>query len=149
MLKYCTLFVVTLLIACAPAQDPTADTSELTRQLVEIEQLRTPDAETYLSYFASDAILLPPDLPAIGGKEAALAFYNSAFEGVSALRLDYSDPIIDLDGDMATRRYSGTAEITIGANDETIVSRTKYLDILKRQPDGTWKISIHSWGANE
>ena len=149
MFKLYTLFVVSLLTACAPVHDPTKDISDLTRQLAEIEQLTTPDTDAYLSYFASDAVLLPPDLPAIEGKEAAFVFYESAFEGVSALRVDYSDPVIDLAGDMATRRYFGTAEITIGANDETIVSRTKYLDILKRHPDGIWKVSIHSWGANE
>ena len=149
MFKLCTLFVVILLIACAPVYDPSDDVSDLTRQLVEIEQLTTPDIDTYLSYFASDAVLLPPDLPAIEGKEAALAFYNSVFETVTTWRLDYSEPLIDLAGDLATRRYSGTAEITFGANDESIVSKTKYLDILKRQPDGTWKISIHTWVANE
>lgn len=76
MLRFCTLFVVMLLIACAPTHDPNDDVSDLTRQLVEIEQLTTPDIDTYLSYFASDAVLLPPDLPAIEGKEAALAFYK-------------------------------------------------------------------------
>jgi len=149
MFKFCTLFIVTLLIACAPAHNPNDDISELTQQLKEIEQLTTPDIDTYLSYFASDAVLLPPDLPAIDGKEAAFTFYKSAFETVSTWRLDYSEPAIDIAGDIATRRYTGTAAISFGGNAETIISRTKYLDVLKRQPDGTWKISIHTWGANE
>jgi ketosteroid isomerase-like protein len=29
------------------------------------------------------------------------------------------------------------------------IRRIKYLDILRKQADGTWKIAIHGWGANK
>ena len=146
LLSICALMVVST--GCYEPLDSAADVSALEAQLDEIEKLTTPDSEMYLSYFAPEAVLLPPDEGAIEGRDAALAFYQSAFEGVTALRLQYSEPIIEVSGDLAVRRYAGSADITFGESAATTTAKTKYLDVLKRQPDGTWMIVTHSWGAD-
>jgi ketosteroid isomerase-like protein len=135
---------------CAPhATVRRQDIAALEQQLAEIERFTTPDAVRYLGYFVDDLTLLPPDRPAIAGKAAALEFYRSAFAGVPSFTLEYSDPVIDLAGDLAVRRYDGVGRLNAADGREAVVRRVKYLDVLRRQPDGTWKITVHSWGPNE
>ena len=135
--------------ACTPANDHGTVARLLRSQLEQIEQITTPDIELYLSHFSDNAVLLPPNGPEVVGKQAALEFYKSAFHGAESLRIEYSDPIIEVSGRLAVRRYSGTADIRFDSSREEIRVATKYLDVLKKQPDGSWKIIVHAWGANE
>ena len=60
-----------LLGGCDSQSDTAADLSVLRGQLEEIEELTPRELDKYVSYFTIDTILLPPDLPAIQGKNAA------------------------------------------------------------------------------
>ena len=111
--------------------------------------MTTFDSEAYLTHFTDDIVLLPPDRAAISGKTAALSFYETAFEGIVGLRLDYTEPSIEISGDLAVRRYEGTAYLKFKDSPDEVVVRNKYLDVLKRQDNGLWKISIHTWSDNE
>ena len=138
-----------LLGACNSPLDTAAELSALRSQLEEIEQLSPRELDEYVSFFTTDTVLLPPDLPAIHGKDSALEFYESGFAGVESWILDYSEAVIDLSGDLAVRTYSGTAKLVFEDSPEPVTLKSKYLDVLKRQPDGSWKISIHTWGADD
>ena len=74
---------------------------------------------------------------------------SPASRGVESWSLDYSDPVIEVSGDLAVRTYSGTAKLVLEDSPDPVTLRSKYLDVLKRQEDGSWKISIHTWGADE
>lgn len=140
-----SLLVPLIAAACASnASNPQADIATLKNQLVAFEQLKEPDTEMYLALLTEDVTFLPPDSKAIVGKQAVRAFVKAAAAPVSSVRLDYSDPIIDLSGDLAVRR----ADQVVSLNDKP-VDRKKILDVLKRQPDGSWKIAVRSWGSNE
>jgi ketosteroid isomerase-like protein len=107
------------------------------------------DNDTYLEAFADDATLLPPDRPAIEGKSAARAFYADAFREIGTMRVVYDDPIVDIDGALAVRRYTATAHVTYKGAGKVVATRTKYLDVLKKEPSGAWKIVVHMWSSNE
>jgi ketosteroid isomerase-like protein len=107
------------------------------------------DNETYLKAFADDATVLPPDCPAIQGKSAARAFYADAFREIETMRVSYHDPIVDIDGALAVRRYTATAHVTYKGARKAVATRTKYLDVLRKEPSGDWKIVVHMWSSNE
>lgn len=140
---------ILLLSACQPAANTSeADRQVLRAQLEVFESMTTPDWSRYLGYFTDDAILYPPDRPAIFGKPAAQAFYEAAFGGIASVSIDYSEPTIDIAGDLAVRRYEmvGTAFLDSG---DSFEARNKYIDVLRRQPNGDWKITVHAWSPNE
>ncbi len=102
--------------------------------------------ERYLEFFAPDAVLLPPGGEPIRGREAALAFYTTGFEGFTALSLDYQSPDVLLDGDVALRRYDGTAVVLSEAARDTLAFTNRYIDVVRRGIDGEWRIVWHVWG---
>jgi hypothetical protein len=52
--------------------------------------------------------------------------------------------VIDVHGEMATRRYIGTGAFRLAEQSEPVVVTNRYLDILIREDD-EWKILLHSW----
>ncbi|HAJ75347.1 MAG TPA: hypothetical protein DCM64_02720 [Gammaproteobacteria bacterium] len=144
-------FLILALFLCSCSSPPDADTdlSILQGQLDEIYQLTPREVDEFISYFTADAVVLPPDFPAIEGKEAVFKFYESSNAAIESWKLDYSNPVVDLSGDLAVRRYWGTNEIFFRDRAESITSTSRYLDVIRRQPDGSWKISVHSWGADD
>ncbi len=151
-MAYGTLLATTILLACQQVSDnrAEADLSAIRNQLNEFEEiflsLDLPIAaqiKEYLEYFVDDLALLPPGEDAVQGYDAALAFYTEAFEGGTVLDVSFQTPVILLEGDMAVRRYIGSSEVMFDG--ETYSSTNRYIDILRRQPDGEWLTVWHAW----
>jgi ketosteroid isomerase-like protein len=127
-----------------------ADARAIDQQLDEIiERFTASDEkiETYLSYFHEDAILMPPGLQPIRGIDSIRAFY-APHEGnfANTSKLFYTDRFFEVEDSMAVRRYTGYVELYI--NGDTLVSDNKYVDVLVKGADGSWKILWHSWSSN-
>ena len=151
-MTYLTLLAVTLLLACQQVSDSRveADLSAIESQLEDIEKVilntDVPIAvlmQNYLEFFVDDPVLLPPGEDAVQGYDAALAYYTKGFEGGTILDVDFQKPSILLDGDMAVRRYIGSAEAMFDSGPYS--SYHRYIDILQRQPDGEWLTVWHAW----
>lgn len=154
-MKFCSAIAASAAIqlaGCQPASNDSTDIAVIEAQLVEIEEIYSPayDAaepvlEAYLEYFADDAVLLHPSGNVYDGKPAARAFYEAAFADLTILSLDYYSPHILIDGDLAVRRYEGTAEFSAG-DDPTIHAITnRYVDVLQKQESREWLIRWHQW----
>ncbi len=151
-----TLLAATLLLACQQVSDSRAedDRSAIRNQLNQFEEiLLSPEVpletiiQEYLNYYVDDLVLLPPGEDAVQGYDAALAYYTEGFEGGTILAVDYLThvPEIFLNGDMAIRRYIGSAEFKFDGELEHYSSYNRYIDILQRQADGEWQVVWHAW----
>jgi len=127
-----------------------ADLSAIANQLDDIvENFSNPEVpiatqiRNYLEFFVDDPVLLQAGEDAVQGYDAALAFYTEAFEGGTVLDVNFETPVILLEGDMAVRRYIGSSEVMFDG--ETYSSTNRYIDILRRQPDGEWLTVWHAW----
>ena len=151
--KYFTLLVASLLLACHQDSDNRveSDLSAIKGQLEDIEELLSSGLpittlnQKYLEFFVDDLVLLPPGSSAVQGHDAALAFYNDVWGGVTLITVNYHTPEIMLEGDMAVRRYVGSAEFRIDAESAPVSGSGRYIDILQRQSDGDWRIVWHTW----
>jgi ketosteroid isomerase-like protein len=127
-----------------------SDIDAIKAQLVEIAemtQVARPTAEMtelYMEYFAKEATLLPAESEALRGRAEIAAFYNRAFQGIEILSNNYRDPVVIVNGDMAVRRYIGTAVFMIADTPEPVTATNRYLDVLVKK-NGRWKILWHSW----
>jgi len=99
-------------------------------------------------HFTDDAILMAPGQPASQGKEAVRAYYQSIFDTYQTSLTSYYEEV-KVEGDLAYGR--GFAEVILKprAGGEPIASTAKYLNILQRQPDGSWKTTHDIWNGNE
>lgn len=140
------LLVLVLLSLCVACQSQTAaDTrsaDEATLRNLDAEWSKAAgakDVEKTVSYYSDDAIILPPNLPTIQGKERARAMWQGMFSvpgfggGWKATKVEVSRS-----GDLGW--VTGTYELSeTDERGRPMVDKGKYLEVWKKQPDGSWK----------
>ena len=104
----------------------------------------TGDAELYLSNFTEDVVVMPPGFPAANGKEELRTIINGLF-GMFNLELPYTLDNVMVRGDWAYVRSSYLYSMTPKEGGETVTIAGKELDVLERQVDGSWKISLQCY----
>jgi ketosteroid isomerase-like protein len=99
------------------------------------------DIEAMKSYYAQDAVLLPPDAPAIFGRDAILADLQEVF--ASGLSIELEDLEIKVENDLGYKagRYRLTSE------DGQLVDRGKYIEIWTKE-DGNWVLHRDIWNSS-
>jgi len=131
------------LTGCAPApsQSITDD-----RRAVEatvnryVEATNSGDAEALAQLYEDDAVLLPPDHQPVEGRAAIGEFWRQGTdEGleVTTLRLDVDGGIGYL-----------VAQYTLPETDEEPADSGKTVMCLKRQRDGSWKVTADIWNSS-
>lgn len=146
-LLYTCLFVLSCNTATHP---PSMDEKNI---ITEISKARAKafnegDAAGIAVHFAEDALLMAPGKPAAKGKVAVQSYYQSIFdEFTTQLESHYEE--VEVSGNLAYGR--GFAKVTLvpKKGGETVISTAKYLNILKKQPDGKWKTTHDIWNGNE
>jgi len=89
------------------------------------------DFDAIAALYADDAVLLPPNEPAVHGR-AAIRVWTAAVPRVTRAVLNVDD--LDGRGDLAYMR--GTFSMTLEPDGAPAFSVTgKYVEILKKQPD--------------
>lgn len=98
------------------------------------------DVDALTSLYADDAVLLPPDHAPIEGRKAIEEFWRQGTDQglkVTTLRLEVADDVGYLIG-----RYNLPATAMEQADSG------KYVMCLKRQRDGTWKLTADIWNSS-
>ena len=97
--------------------------------------------------FTEDCLMLAPDAPMAMGKAEAQAIYEEQFNKMapSALSINPTDEVTLGDWGYGAGTWIATA--TVKATDAVVQLEGKYLNVVKRQPDGNWKIHRHTWNA--
>ncbi|MEW5979071.1 MAG: SgcJ/EcaC family oxidoreductase [Acidobacteriota bacterium] len=138
-------------VGCGQVQNRSAEFD--VRQVEAVSQARAEafnrsDAQTIASHFSDDCVLMAPDKPAARGREAVRSYYQSIFDVYSpVLESGYEE--VRVSGDLAFGRGFATVRLTPKNGGPTTVSTAKYLNILRRQSDGTWKTTHDIWNSNE
>lgn len=100
------------------------------------------DAAGCAAFFTEDVMLLPPDQPMIRGRKAFEKTYQSRIEDNSGGT--HTNELVDfgVDGDLAYQ--IGTYAIA----DSDPPEKGKFVNILKRQSDGSWKVSVSIFNSD-
>ncbi len=106
------------------------------------------DAAGIAKHFIDNAVLMPPDSPTLTGQKAVQAYYQAIFDA-NKTQLDSRYDEVKVDGDLAYGRGFAEVTVTPKSGGTAVRSTAKYLNILQRQPDGTWKTTHDIWNANE
>jgi uncharacterized protein (TIGR02246 family) len=132
-----------LLVACAggaPNTDPAG------RQEVEsairryVEASNRGDVATLASLYAEDAMLLPPDHEPIQGRQAIRAFWQQGTdEGLEVTNL-----AVEVNGNLGYL----VGQYHLPATNEEPADSGKYVMCLKREQDGSWKVTADIWNQS-
>ena len=100
------------------------------------------DAAGCAAFFSDDVILLAPDQPMTRGKRAFEEIYRSRMDNSSGGT--HSNKLVEygVEGDLAYQ--VGTFSITGTVPAE----QGKFVNVLRRQADGTWKVTVSIFNSD-
>ena len=98
------------------------------------------DLDLFISLWADDAIRLEANSPAILGKEQIRTHFKGFFDQFIQSVTIHGETEIQVSGNMAFSRGDYAVSLTPKAGGPTTVFNGKWMDILKKQADGSWKI---------
>jgi ketosteroid isomerase-like protein len=106
------------------------------------------DLEKTVSYYAEGAIVMPPNSASATTKEAIRSAWKEMLTTPgAAISWKATKVEVAKSGDLAY--VSGTYEETMtDASGKPVNDRGKYVEIFKKQPDGTWKAVADIWNSD-
>ena len=113
----------------------------------EVALVATSNADSLITIATDDAELMPPDEPAVHGRDAMRKWAETVFSQV-AMSGRYTSSDVTVAGDLAVARYTADLTITPKAGGAPVTERIKGIHVMKRQPDGTWKIAQDVWNSD-
>ena len=147
----CALTGVTLLLAaCSPPQR--SDAEPVTAAVNAVwtrysSSLNAGDLDSWLSLWTDDGVQLPPgELPVVGKDQ--LRARNKGVLDKFTVNLSIATDEVGVAGDWAFARGMYTATLTPKEGGPAIPINGKYITILKRQADGSWKIHRDIFNSN-
>lgn len=138
---FCTIVLLSATCQREQTRSRTFDTEEIRNADTALQQaIATKDLESTVSFYASDATLLPVAEPIVTGtkairKEWTHLFSIPDFQNKSKL----TKVEVSSGGDLAYTQ--GTYETFLaGADGKPAIEHGKYVSVWKKQADGSWKI---------
>ena len=107
----------------------------------------TGDLDLWMSLYTDDIVKMPPDEPAVFGKEDLRTSMKPLFDNFTIEMVIYNEEV-QVAGDWAFARGTFTATLTPKAGGEPLYMDGKYLSIFERQADGSWKIARDCFNSN-
>jgi ketosteroid isomerase-like protein len=145
-----TLLGLLLSAACAPQAAATAALAAHLTQLDEAwsKAAATRNADSVASFYATDAIAYPRNMPAAVGRAAARDVWAGGFaDSTYAISWTTTHAGVAKSGDLGYT--AGTyQEAYKGPDGATVLTNGKYLCVWARQPDGTWKATNDMWNSD-
>jgi uncharacterized protein (TIGR02246 family) len=139
---------VLLLAACAPTSNESAPAAAKVEDPSGIVGVREKygaaenagDAAAIAALWTADGVLLPANLPAVQGNQAILAHYQGQFaQAKSELSITGEETVIS--GDWGFDRGKFAQKLTMASGGGVVEDQGKYIVLLTRQADGSWKVA--------
>lgn len=144
------LALVIAAAACAPPEaapvDTTADVAAV-RAVHDAEVAAIANADVSGGYLAADAVMMPPNEPAVSGIDAIRTWLGGFFAQFTA-SVDYTTSNFNVSGDWAVETYEGTLTLTPVGGGDTVAESLKGIHVYRRGPDGIWKMVYDVWNSN-
>ena len=105
------------------------------------------DVERILSYWTDDAIVLPPGLPAVVGKDSLRRYVQSSLE-IPGFKIGWTSTEVTLSSDGNLAYLVGRNTVTMDAPDgRTTRTEGRAVTIWRRESDGEWRCAIDIWNV--
>lgn len=138
--------------APAPASEE-ADEAAVTEAVTAIwdeyeASLSAGDIDRWVDLWTEEGIQLPPGEPPVLGKEAIRERNKAALTDLFDISMSITNEEVEVGGEWAVARGVYTATLTPKAGGDNVLVDGKYMTLLQRQADGTWKIFRDIFNSN-
>jgi uncharacterized protein (TIGR02246 family) len=106
------------------------------------------DVDKTVSYYATDAIVMPPNASSATAKEAIRSAWKEMLAS-SGAAISWKATKVEVakSGDLAC--VSGTYEEAMtDASGKSVKDHGKYVEVWKKQADGSWKVVADIWNSD-
>ncbi len=142
------LLVLPLLAACMKPPQPISDADKAALRAAHdkfAEQALAKNWSAIAGMYAENATVLPPNQAAVSGRAAIQAFFTS-FPTTTAFKVTVDE--VDGLGDLAYVRGTYDLTLTIPGAPGPVNDHGKYLDVDRRNADGTWSLTNDMWSSD-
>src|SRR6056297_551673 len=152
-MRFQLIFIFTLWIMSIPTTMAQKELNKDEMLITEVSNARAKafndmNANEISRYFTSDGVLMAPGKQASIGQKAVAKYYQAIFDEFDVvLKSHYVE--VQVSGNMAYGRGEAIVHATSKIDGKESVSKSKYLNILERQNDGSWKTTHDIWNTND
>jgi len=110
----------------------------------------TRGAEGYASFFAEDAVLLPPNAAPVSGRAAIRDWQERSQKDATHRTLpeSVSEDELQVSGGLVIYRSTLKGQRVAKAGGEPEAFESKYFDVLRRKADGGYEFTRRMWSSN-
>ena len=109
--------------------------------------LNAKDATAAAGLYTEDAVLIPPGEPIVRGRSAIEEYWRNALE-LGGVR-DVSVETMDALSSGSLGYETGSFMLTVnGPDGEAVIDKGRYIELLRREPDGKWLSTHGIWNAS-
>ncbi len=155
--KWTGMIVLTALAlaGCAPTApqvDIEAETAAIEQMLADWVEATNQGgeigADEYASFVTEDAVFLPPNAARIDGR-AGVREMILQFTQAEDFSIDWKATSIEVAADGKLGYAIGMFEYSLkDAAGNPVSDRGKFVDVFKKQADGSWKCSVGMWSSD-
>lgn len=151
-MKFLSFLVSCMLICSCSNQNTSVETQADISTITGMSEARagafnSGDAPAIARHFTEDGILMAPGLPVSKGHESVEAYYAGIFEAYETVLESYYEEV-EVSGDLGFGRGEAKVMLIDKLTQDTTYSSSKYLNILQKQADGSWKTTHDIWNDN-
>ena len=110
--------------------------------------LNTGDISRWLELWTEDGVQMPPDEPAVVGKEQIRARNSAVLDQFTFNMENITNLEAEESGDLGFARGRFNAILTPKGGGDPLVVDGKFLTILRKQADGSWRIHRDAFNSN-
>jgi uncharacterized protein (TIGR02246 family) len=149
--KICIVFGVMLSLVGCVSQER-ADLESATTAINDIwnqysSSLNSGDLDRWMSLWTESGVQMPPGEPPVIGKDRIRARNKGVLDQFT-FNMGISNEEVEVAGDWACARGTYKATLTPKAGGEAIHVDGKYMTILQKQADGSWKVHRDIFNSN-
>ena len=142
--------VLALLAACQGTDETLSREADI-QAIIELDNdvhaaVEAGDLDAVMAFWTDDALIIAPNLPMVHGKAAVRSFFQAAFDSMT-LEFERSSEEVIVSGDLAVHRGHTVSTYT-PTGQASIEDPQKWVDVYRRQPDGSWLIWLTIWNSD-
>ena len=146
----CLFAGMTLLAGCSSQEGANleADTAAINDIWSQYSSsLNDGNIDQWVSLWTEDGVQMPPNEPPVIGKDQIRVWMKGVFDRFT-FDMDITNEEVGVAGDWAFSRGNYTATLTAKEGGQPVFFYGKYMTILARQADGSWKIHRDIFNSN-
>lgn len=97
------------------------------------------------TFYTEDVTFLPPNAPLVRGREGVRELFGQMAQVYSDVSLEARE--VFSDGDMAVVQGAYRAKVNTPQG-QTMEDRGKYIEVFRRDPDGSWKCFLDTFTSD-